>query len=127
MTCKEKIMEQHPDDYNYALAYQCPHEFNLNVKPDCCCDNYCGDCWDREVLDTKGNTNTEKKPTAAPNYKAMYEETLCRLEEANAKIRDMNHREEIWLRKQSYYRGVTEALELVYGRKLGFLQCGGTE
>ena len=126
MTCKEKLMEQRPEIYNYAVRDDCPHNFGLHIQPDDCCEDYCAECWEREAIDID-NDAKEKIPTSAPNYEAMYNETLNKLEEVEAKLSDLNRRYEIRERERSYYRGVTDALELVYGRKLGLMQSGGTE
>ena len=115
MTCKEKMMEQPAEVYNYAMKYECPHDHGLNVKPDDCCDSYCKDCWEREVLELKDIVIKKRTPTAAPDYKSMYNETVCKLEEARALIKDLERKAENRKGELSYYKGVYDAVKLIFG------------
>ena len=51
MTCREKLMQEHPEMYNWAINNDCPsnHGFAEDPSPDICGDRYCKKCWDREA------------------------------------------------------------------------------
>ena len=62
MTCKEKLVLEHPEHLNpnlWAGVDTCPTEFGYADKPAYCndetltCDERCTMCWDREIPETE--------------------------------------------------------------------------
>ena len=54
MTCKKKLMEQHPEIFDHAIEQQCPIDFGYLDNPVGGCDSTsCKDCWDREIPEEK--------------------------------------------------------------------------
>ena len=51
MTCREKLMQEHPEMYNWSINNYCPsdHGYAEDPSPDICGDRYCKKCWDREA------------------------------------------------------------------------------
>lgn len=58
MTCKEKLMKEHPDHINpkYVRGYAaCPYIYGYTTVDNCrndegiCCYTLCEDCWNQEV------------------------------------------------------------------------------
>ena len=51
MTCREKMMQEHPEVYNSSILLDCPSDHGLAEDPEpfWCAKNRCKDCWDREA------------------------------------------------------------------------------
>lgn len=54
MTCREKLMKEHPEDNNglcFGGCHGCPSQFGYANRPDWCRIGFetCAKCWDREV------------------------------------------------------------------------------
>lgn len=54
MTCREKVMAEHPDDFVEILDDECPHHRGYANRPDFCgvgtTLEQCNKCWDREAI-----------------------------------------------------------------------------
>ena len=62
MTCREKLMQEHPEYMNLACfggCVGCPNHYGYLPKPDNCDELGCAECWDREIPEPKKNA----KPT----------------------------------------------------------------
>lgn len=60
MTCREKLMMEHPNDVSSEWSggcCGCPHDYNYMTKPPYCPgganDRLCTRCWDRKIPETK--------------------------------------------------------------------------
>lgn len=51
MTCKEKLMMEHPNIYEHAIHNDCPSDHGLanDPEPDWCNNDACSACWAREA------------------------------------------------------------------------------
>lgn len=64
MTCKEKLMQEHPEWVNpiyYGGCWRCPNEYGYMDDPEYCDCNptTCTECWNREI--------PESEPTNSPD------------------------------------------------------------
>lgn len=60
MTCREKLMKEHPElvNSNYTGGCsKCPHSYGYLPRPDSCfrglSNDECTKCWDREIPETE--------------------------------------------------------------------------
>lgn len=71
MTCKEKLIQDHPDwseaKVNGVIREECPEQYMNIGDPDWCSHslNACKKCWDREIPETK---NTDPVPVTKTEY-----------------------------------------------------------
>lgn len=77
MTCREKLMKEHPDyisDSYMGGCRDCPSSYGYLHDPDRYCyptETTCRDCWDREIPENKEETNMNPNE-GAPNMIHAY-------------------------------------------------------
>lgn len=53
MTCLDRLMAEHPNNWQQLMKTGCPSDFGYTSPPDKCPENdyrcYCEKCWEKEV------------------------------------------------------------------------------
>ena len=68
MTCKEKLIADHPSYNNCVIEsiikFNCPWAYNYLSEPEYCKDEFpqCIDCWNREIPDERENAKKNSNP-----------------------------------------------------------------
>lgn len=128
MTCKELIINEHPEFYDamHDIPSGCPNDYGyLPTTPADCPWPYrhmhlCQACWNREIPENNDKENEEMKENTCPNY------APCEAAPRSKTAREIEE-EMLRLRAEHYERMTTLANELEEAKKREALEAAAME
>lgn len=119
MTCKERFAIEYPDG---DIKSCCPNDCNYLPYPEYCCEgadnSLCETCWERELPEGIETMNNLKE-TCKPNYEAMYNDMVLKVESQKAEIKNLKTEIRSLEYKLASAKGAIAMAEVIYGRQWG--------
>lgn len=121
MTCKDKFYEMN-GHAGYDHRDFCPRDCGFLPNPEYCKEGadeevVCEMCWLRELPDKKEEQTLDETKTCAPNYEAMYNDLVLKVESQKAEIKQLKTENRVLEHKLACAKGAIAMVEVIYGRQ----------